>query len=56
MGWKGVMLEHTRVYELVPRQLASSDEAIVVGVGSDPEPKHAVLHFDGERTVVDTDA
>jgi len=34
----------------------SSDQAIVLRVGPDPEPKHAVLHFDGERTVVETDA
>jgi hypothetical protein len=37
-------------------RLRSSDQAIVIRVGSDPKPKHAVLHFDGERAAVETDA
>jgi hypothetical protein len=35
---------------------ASSDEAVVFRMGSDPEPKNAVRHFNGERTIVEADA
>ena len=37
------------------RSLPSSDEAIILGVSPDPEPKHAIFHIDGERSVVQAD-
>lgn len=44
-------LEH--VLRLAP---ALVDHAVIFGVGTDPEPDHVAMTFDGERTVMEADA